>query len=69
MSSRVEASRSIYPLHSRQELDHYTDPLGTESHNVESHKKKGPKVDLLEAVYDEYEGIPMKSITIRNWFK
>ena len=35
-------------------MDHCSDPLGTESHNVQLDKKKDlriPKVDLLEAVY------------------
>ena len=54
-----------------EKLHHCSDPLGTESHNMQLNRNKGPKVDLLEAVYDIHlhVGIPIKSITIRNWFK
>ena len=34
----------------RKELDHCSDPLGTESHNMGLNQNKGPKVDLLEVV-------------------
>ena len=40
----------IANAHTRQEMDHWSDPLGTESPHMRFDQNQWPKVDLLEVV-------------------